>query len=308
MPIAFKCACGKAYKVPDEAAGRKLKCKECGEPLQVPKKAAKKKPQAAGDPNDIFSMDLGLEEDATPSGLPPRRKKSSDGGKKKKGKKNSAPPPSPKTGLYIGIGVLAVLVIGVGGFFIYQSMNGSGGSSAPEPMVVEYEELKYPNGGFSVKYPKGWEVDANVDKGGSGGIPPFANFDDGTAHISIKHNNEGAAISDMASIPGGGQIIPGEQIEEDPPAKSVHEFMGETVYSLNFKKFEEQPGKELKLPYGTGWLSTFTGKEGFGGTQKAYRLTLTGTRFQYNVICKCPEKKWEQYEPVFMEVIKSISQ
>ena len=137
MPIAFKCACGKAYKVPDEAAGRKLKCKECGEPLQVPKKAAKKKPQAAGDPNDIFSMDLGLEEDATPSGLPPRRKKSSDGGKKKKGKKNSAPPPSPKTGLYIGIGVLAVLVIGVGGFFIYQSMNGSGGSSAPEPMVVE---------------------------------------------------------------------------------------------------------------------------------------------------------------------------
>ena len=138
MPIAFKCSCGKAYKVPDEAAGKKLKCKECGEPLQVPQKAAKKKTQAAGDPNDIFSMDLGLKEDATPGGLPPRRKKSSDGGKKKKGKKNSPPPPSSKKGLYIGIGVLAVILIGVGGFFIYQSIHSVIRELCPSSQTIQH--------------------------------------------------------------------------------------------------------------------------------------------------------------------------
>lgn len=183
-------------------------------------------------------------------------------------------------------------------------MNGEGGGSAPKPLVVEYEEFKHELGGFSLKVPQGWETQSS---GGSGGRPPVASFEDGTAHISVRHNPKGAAISDMASIPQGGPIIPGEQEEEEPPAKAVHEFMGQTIYSADFKNFEEQPGKEFKVPYGEGWLSVFTGKQGFGGTMKAYRLTLTGTQFQYNVICKCPEKKWEQYEPVFMEVIKSIS-
>lgn len=115
MPIAFKCSCGKAYKVPDEAAGKKLNCKECGEPLKVPGRAAKKK-QPAADPHNIFATDLGLEDDPVPSGLPPRRKKSSDGGNKKK--RRSAPPPKSNTGLFVGIGALVVVVLGVGGFFI----------------------------------------------------------------------------------------------------------------------------------------------------------------------------------------------
>lgn len=301
MPIAFKCSCGKAYKVPDQAAGKSLNCKECGESIKVPKPAAKKAKQDVPEADNIFATDLGLEEDVMPSGLPPRRKKSSDAPKKKR---KSGPPPKSNTGLYVGIGVLAVILVGVGGFFIYQNMNGEGGSSAPEPLQVEYDSFKHELGGFTIKYPKGWETKSG---GGSGGRPPHASFEDGTAHISIKHNAKGAAVSDMASIPSGGQIIPGEEIEEEPPAKSVHEFMGETIYSANYKDFEEMPGEEFQNSFGKGWLSTFTGKEGFGGKQKAYRLTLPGGQFQYTVIAKCPEKKWETYEPVFLEVLKSVA-
>jgi hypothetical protein len=37
MPITFKCSeCGKAYRVKTELAGKRFKCKGCGEPLQVP--------------------------------------------------------------------------------------------------------------------------------------------------------------------------------------------------------------------------------------------------------------------------------
>lgn len=34
--IKFSCDCGKAYKVPEEFAGKKVKCKQCGESILVP--------------------------------------------------------------------------------------------------------------------------------------------------------------------------------------------------------------------------------------------------------------------------------
>ncbi|WP_417851343.1 hypothetical protein [Thalassoglobus sp.] len=300
MPIAFKCSCGKVYKVPDDAAGKKFKCKACEKPLQVPAPGARKAKKKVPAEHDPFSMDFGLEDDAAPAALPPRRKKGGESSPKKK-KSGASPKTESKKGLYIGIGVVAFLVVGgVGGFFAVQSM----GDRAPAaPVQVQYSTFKHELGGFSVKYPSDWEM---KEGGGSGGRPPFASFEDGTAYISIRHNPKGASIGSMASLPSGGPIIPGEQVEEDPPAKSVHEFMAETVYSIDFKDFEELPGKEFKVPYGVGWLSEFTGTEGFGSKKKAYRLTLTGTNFQYNVICKCPSHKWDDYEAIFMEVIKSI--
>lgn len=34
--IKFSCDCGKAYKVPDKYAGKRVRCKECGETVAVP--------------------------------------------------------------------------------------------------------------------------------------------------------------------------------------------------------------------------------------------------------------------------------
>ncbi len=36
MSIKFACGCGKAYKVPEKFAGKRVKCKECGEAVRVP--------------------------------------------------------------------------------------------------------------------------------------------------------------------------------------------------------------------------------------------------------------------------------
>ena len=36
MPIEFACACGKAFKVADEYAGKRSKCTACGQPVLVP--------------------------------------------------------------------------------------------------------------------------------------------------------------------------------------------------------------------------------------------------------------------------------
>src|SRR5437660_11518719 len=37
--IKFSCECGKAYKVPDKFAGKRVRCKHCGETVAVPSAA-----------------------------------------------------------------------------------------------------------------------------------------------------------------------------------------------------------------------------------------------------------------------------
>jgi hypothetical protein len=36
MPISVECQCGKSYNLPDSKAGRRVRCKLCGEAIQVP--------------------------------------------------------------------------------------------------------------------------------------------------------------------------------------------------------------------------------------------------------------------------------
>lgn len=36
MSIKFACSCGKAYKVPETFSGKRVKCKQCNEPIRVP--------------------------------------------------------------------------------------------------------------------------------------------------------------------------------------------------------------------------------------------------------------------------------
>lgn len=301
MPIAFKCSCGKAYKVPDTAAGKKMKCNECGNPVKVPAGSAKKKSKPVPDDGDELSMDFGLEDDFTTGELPPRRNKEGEGNKKKRkssaGKKKE---PSSKKGLYIGAGVVAVLLIGVGGFFAFKALPELGGPS--EPIKVTYKTLVHELGGFKIKHPSEWKV---TSAGGQGGVRAIARFDDGTAYISVVHSEKGASFSMIATAGEGGQIIPGEEVEEEPPAKYVHEKMAETKYTVEYTDFEELPGKEFKVPYGQGWLSEFTGKDGFSKI-KAYRLTLAGSQNQYTIICKCPEFRFDEYKDLFMDVIKSM--
>ena len=40
MSIKFACSCGKAYKVPEKFAGKRVRCKQCGEPVLVPSTSA----------------------------------------------------------------------------------------------------------------------------------------------------------------------------------------------------------------------------------------------------------------------------
>ena len=311
MTIVFKCSCGRGFKVPDEAAGKKVKCSDCGEAVQVPApKAAKQKVKAAAPADeDDYGMDFGLPEDDLPTELPPRtrdleddvpRKKKSGGGGSGGSRRKSKGGTSPAV---IVVGILAVVgLVGVGGFFLVSNLGG--GSS--KPLEVTYTDFTHERGGFTVEYPSEWE---KKDSGNST-VPPWASFEDGTGYISVRTSVKGAALADIAnstmSMGGLGDEQDAEQAEADA-LKMVHDFLTETQFQHDYSGYEETPGELFQTPYGSGWLVEFTGSEGFGGKQHAYRLTLKASSLQQlTVLCKCPNNRWERYEPVFKHVLQNL--
>lgn len=106
--ISFSCACGKALKVKDELAGKKVRCPECSRPIQVPAGEA-----AADEWEQWDSFD-----DA--SAVPPAAPKKPRSGQKKKKKGAAA------SGLQWGIkaifGLIAIVIGAAIGIFICYSL------------------------------------------------------------------------------------------------------------------------------------------------------------------------------------------
>src|SRR5262245_48676627 len=105
MSIAFKCTeCGKGYKLPDTMAGRKGKC-TCGAIMQIP---ADSPPVRKGTPKrggDQFDFDPS----ESPAKTKPQRRKAAP-------VEEEADEPSGRSPLLlVGIGLVALLVLGGGG-------------------------------------------------------------------------------------------------------------------------------------------------------------------------------------------------
>jgi hypothetical protein len=104
MPIAVECECGRRFRVREEAAGRKVKCPDCGAGVWAPDTDAE--PAVAAGPPRRARPPAGLDE-------PPRRDarrddEGDDRPRKKKRKKSNA---GLIVGLSVGGGLLLVGVI-----------------------------------------------------------------------------------------------------------------------------------------------------------------------------------------------------
>lgn len=301
MPILVKCGCGKSLKAPDKAAGKAVRCPECGEAVKV----AVHKAEPAAENVDEFD-DLEFEPQRSrapraPARLPGAVRKSASTKTKSKPASQPAEAGIPK---WVW-GVLAVIGFGVGGLGGYLVMQAILGAAANSKVVAKAEPLTFStheckDGNFRFDYPNGWEV---ASGGGTGGVPPWGTFKKGDVEVDIRADSKGAPIADMASINPGEELPP----EETPVAK-VHQIQYEIKYKHVFDDLEEQPGRLYKVPFGEGWLAEFTASEGaFGGKIHGYRLTLLGGVHQFNVICKCKEQNWETKKPLFERAMQSIS-
>lgn len=116
MAIETQCPkCRKRYRVKDELAGRKIKCKQCGGPIKV------EVPQAV--PDDEWG-DEGYDEEIPAAAPPPPRRKKGTGkkpAKKSAGKARS----SSKPVWHLPVGILGLIAgFGLLAFSIYGIING----------------------------------------------------------------------------------------------------------------------------------------------------------------------------------------
>ncbi len=306
MSIKFRCKCGKVYKVKDSLAGRKTVCKGCGKKLRIPGgAAASDKTTAAVASGDSFEFSNDLP-DRSPAGAAPPPLVAVKRKRRKPAAETSRDVGGPSTGrktmLIAGLALFGLL--GIGGIAFVVVSSGGGGTRTAEPEAPQqYTAFASAEGHFQCEVPDGWET---KEGGGTGGQPPWARFKDGTATISIKASQSGSAISDIA---GAGQAPGGlEEMDDDlTPIARVHEFQ-QQIIKHNYSDYEEQPARNIEIPWGEVRISEFTGGEGLlGSTVQGYRVTLTGVQWQFNLICSCPQRDWDHYQPIFDHVIHSVS-
>ena len=136
MAIEITCDCGKAYRLNDDKAGKRFKCRDCGTLIQVPEPSADDSEFGDG------------EEEAMGEPLPVRRRSTTASGsaKKKSQKKSSSSTSGSKRPLIIG-GVIAVVAL-VGGTLAFASLKLSpqqlkvlGGAVAAVAYFVLYDQF-----------------------------------------------------------------------------------------------------------------------------------------------------------------------
>ncbi len=296
MSIKFRCTCGKAYKVSESNAGRKMVCKGCNKTLRVPQGA----PIPAAPESEEFEFNDDSSRDMRPiaSAPPPLvnvKRKRPRPDEEEKGAQVSG---GRKKAIIALLGLFAIVGMGGAGYLILSNANSS--NAAAE--LQKYTKFSSDNLSLTLEYPEGWEAKS---KEGNTSAPPWASFEDGTAHIAVRASISGMLINDIQSA---GQLDTGDEDANDDlsPLAQTHDFQAQKI-ALDYKEWQDGPSRTIKIPYGDVRISEFNANEGFGASDlQGYRVTMTGSQHQYNVICKCPKRKFEQYEPIFMHVIQSI--
>lgn len=330
--IQVECDCGRVIKTNDENAGKKARCPECGEVVQLPaaRKSATSKSATTGsrspakstkrrppedDEFDDGAMeddeDLGDEEEDEEEVPRSRSKKST--GKKSAKEKGDAEAGSKKTKkkkkskdddaelnkkIIIGTAVAAGLVVVGLAIFLIMKMPG-GAAAAKVEVPKDFVAFSSPNGELSCQVPKDW---ASKSGGGTGGVPAYATFENGSVKIDFRSDRAGSAMS--TGVQAGSQNqqnLP----DEEKPVSTMHEFQ-KKKFKEALSDYEEQGNPEMikTAGFGEGRLSAFTATEGFSKVF-GYRITLLGVNNQWNLVCKCPGNQWKDFQPVFRKIAES---
>ncbi|MFO1020239.1 MAG: hypothetical protein U0903_06035 [Planctomycetales bacterium] len=332
------CPCGRVLRTSLDNAGKAARCPECGEvvPLPAIRKQVARGDDAGGESSrqrravPASKLDEGASPGLDGDGLdwdslpepeervakPKRRKKTvaeeaeddEDAPRihRKKSKRDEEESGS-KTLLILGgigtfvvtAGLVALLV-----FFMPQP----GGKKADDdkpgelPKGMEFVPFNHEIVHIQTVYPKGWQTRGS---GGSGGVPPVAILEDGTARVEFRANQRGSATAMiMQPNPDPTKKIPDSmkpvsRIHEDNRARYEEDIPGYTEVG-------EPKMVKVKGFNGEGRLSNYTCKVGLFGSARGYRVTLIGSD-QWNVFLQCPYDDWKKYQPIFDKMLENAS-
>lgn len=253
--------------------------------------------------------DYGGYDDYAATSMPSaRKKKKTTRGTGDKKKKKSAASGDDEglspTVMYAMFGVAGLVGMAVLGGIGYAVFTASGQSSASNEVPTEFKSWKHDEAGLSAEYPagEGWFIKSG---GGTGGLPPWFNIENEyqQVHIRIAGSNSGTAIGDIANAGGAGFL--GEELPEElEPIAGIHDFM-KLKMEDNYGNYQEEDPVPIESGCGDGRISNFVGKDVLS-SEHGVRATVQCHQFVYNIICKCPEKRLEEYRPVFERIISSV--
>jgi hypothetical protein len=346
MAIEFSCSCGQKFRVADEHAGRKTKCKGCGNVIAIPVRA-KPQParQAAGQSasksggvpskksapkpdDDLFILEPSETDDASDDEsefefaieetTPKRRLPGKPGAKKKRKPVESADDrnakskgkKSKKSSEGISKPMIALFavfgLIGLTGVGFAVVKMVAGAGGPAKPVEKQWGTFHHELGNFKIEHPTDWKVSS---KGGTGGILPWALFEGDDASVRVRADQNGSSIGTIAQAGSNlGFSVPGVDQEEAPDELDPVAAVHE--FQVNDVKGDYNDYEETPP-------ETITTPFGEGrlsvftassgfSKYKGLRCTFLASDFQYNIICKISSGQFDKFEPVFRRMVMSF--
>jgi hypothetical protein len=218
-----------------------------------------------------------------------------------------------RTPLYIGGGVIALLLVGL--FMVFKP-------SGPTQIPTSYETFKAPDGSFSLEAPVGW---AKTVTGKSAG--ETLNISNDGIELSSGGSNIQITFSDPVELVKnqllfGSDLVPAGMTGAKSPGLLQMQKRGAKNKFKNYKQtlmpdcpsnmgamYLDETTKKFR-PDAALYEFTASGKGmmGLGGSIRGYRAAMTGGGLIASVVCDCPESEWVTVKPVFLKVIGSVTE
>jgi len=291
-PVSVVCPhCNVKLKLKDSSAlGTRIKCPKCQTAFIAAaapspavaaagaSPASKKRPPADAPPED--------EGDDEEAEQPKKKKKK----KKKKKEKSGAP-----MGLIIGISAFVFLLV-AGGVVAMVVMAKGGGGSRGAP--IDAPQLAEANAqSFTILAPKDWKSESGGKENSY-----WVEFVNGP--IQIKARDDTSGVGDIMSGPNRSERHDDHTLDT---VHHVHLGKGETLKD-ELDNYSELEPVRFDGKVGNGRWSEFSYTEGmlFSTKMKGIRATVQGATKTFVVRCTCPEKYWETFKPIFIQIATSV--
>jgi hypothetical protein len=198
-------------------------------------------------------------------------------------------------GLIIGISAFVFLLV-AGGVIAMVVMNKGGGGS--RGAAIEAPELADANGqSFSILAPKGWKAESGGKENSY-----WVEFVNGA--IQIKARDDTSGVGDIISGPNRGDR------HDDPTLEVIHGVHLGKAETLKdeLSNYTELDPVRFDAKVGMGRWSEFSFTEGalFSTKMKGIRSTVQSNTKTFVVRCTCPEKYWETFRPIFIQIATSV--
>ena len=205
---------------------------------------------------------------------------------------------SGKRGLWLGLGIAVVVVMGIVAFLLAPKHG-----TAPTSWTTFTAQDK----SFSCAAPGGWEVtpsDRAQQMMGKDSTTGGVLFQSGSATIDITTDTVATLVSyDVMHNNADPQTLTGSR------AGVLHK-QWKIATSAIHKGYQETKVTDFEQKMGDARLSEWTADGnvfGLGGHVHGYRASLVGSSTTAVVVCQCLESDWPALKPAFRHVIASVT-